>query len=177
MAAALIMTETMRAAAGEPAAPPAIERAVAAAVRHDPPKGWTPVAYANSGGADLVLRYEKGLDVLQIRVFGTPGSAYATPEAFLKAPGQRPVIDGTTTLAGKARPSYVRRFPLDRPASDSASARAPNLGVERFCVLPLTGGRFAVISYLRSSPGPDPAGSGSKAWSRFLKTVGPNVRR
>ena len=60
--------------------------AVAALVRYTAPKGWTASDYSNSGGADPVVRLENLADAITVKAYGAPGSAYATPEAFLVGP-------------------------------------------------------------------------------------------
>ncbi|MDO8756658.1 MAG: hypothetical protein Q7J64_01490 [Elusimicrobiota bacterium] len=155
---------------------PASPLNIAAVVRFTPPAGWTPVEYAN--GVDPVLRFEKLSDAVQIRVFGARGSDYPTPKDFLAGPaateeGAAPAPDGTVTVAGKKLALYRRRFStgVSNPHGP-ASPKAP-MGVERFCVLPLKDGRFAVLAYRRSTPAPDLEGKGEKAWAAFLKTVKP----
>lgn len=151
---------------------------VAAFMRFTAPKGWTPVAYANAEGADPVLRFEKLNDAVQIRLFGAPGSDYPTIKDFMAGPaateeGAAPAADGTVTVAGKKLPLYRRRFAISVSNPHGPAAPKSPLGVERFCVLPLKGGRFAALAYRRDTPAPDLEGTGEKAWAAFLKTVKP----
>lgn len=155
---------------------PASPLNIAALMRFTPPKGWTPIEYAN--GVDPVLRFEKLSDAVQIRLFGAPGSDYPMAKDFMSGPaateeGAAPAADGTVTVAGKKLALYRRRFSIGvSNPHGPATPKAP-LGVERFCVLPLKGGRFAVLAYRRSTPAPDLEGTGEKAWAAFLKTVKP----
>lgn len=151
---------------------------VAAFVRFTAPKGWTPVEYANAEGADPVLRFERLNDAVQIRMFGAPGSDYPSPKDFLAGPaatemGAAPVAEGTVTVAGKKLALHRRRFAIGVSNPHGPASPKPPLGVERFCVLPLKEGRFAVLAYRRSTPAPDLEGKGEKAWAAFLKTVKP----
>lgn len=154
---------------------------IRAQLRFRAPEGWKPVAYANAGGADPVLRYEDASDAIQIRVFGAPGSDYATPKAFLAGPagserGAAPVSAGFASVAGGKRALYRRGFPIATPDPHGPSSPVALQGRETFLVLPLEGRRFAVLSYRRSSPIPDPRERGEKAWAAFLKTVEPRAR-
>lgn len=151
-------------------------QAVAALVSFTPPKGWSAVEYANAGGADPVLRFENLADAVQIRVFGAPGSDYPSPEDFLAGPaaseqGAAPSAAGTATAAGKKLALYRRRFAIEAADPHRPSPGKSLLGTEVFCVLPLKGERFAVLSYRRASPIPDLNRKGEKAWAAFLKTV------
>lgn len=151
---------------------------VAALMSFTPPKGWSMVGYANAAGADPVLRFEDLSDAIQIRVFGAPGSDYATPKDFLAGPaaseqGATPADAGTVTVAGKKRALYRRRFPIEISDPHRPSPEKPIMGTELFCVLPLKDGRFAMLAYRRSSPIPDLQRKGEKAWASFLKTVKP----
>ncbi|MDD5302369.1 MAG: hypothetical protein PHS14_04595 [Elusimicrobia bacterium] len=153
-------------------------QAVAAAVRFTPPKGWTADAYANAEGADPVLRYERFSDAVVIRLFGGPGSDYATPADFLAGPGASEegapsAPAGTATVAGKKVELRSRRVPIETADPHRASPPTKLKGTEVFCVLPLKGGRFAVLAYRRESPIPDLHRTGEKAWEAFLKTVKP----
>lgn len=153
-------------------------KAVAAAVRFTPPKGWTPDAYANAGGADPVARYEKGSDAIVIRLFGGAGSDYATPAEFLAGPaaseeGAASVPAGTTTVAGRKVELRRRRFPIEVADPHRAGPTSKLKGAEVFLVLPLKGARFAVLAYRRETPIPDLHQAGEKAWAAFLKTVRP----
>lgn len=149
-------------------------REVAALLSFAPPKGWTLDEYANAGGADPVVRFENGADVVQVRLFGAPGSDYPTPEDFLL--GAEASEAGTATVAGRKLALQRRRFPLEPRDPHRPSAGKSPLGTEVFCVLPLRGGRYAVLAYLRESPSPDPRRKGEKAWEAFLTTVRPKAK-
>jgi len=151
-------------------------QAIAALVRFTPPKGWTPVEYANAEGADPVLRFEKLSDAVQIRVFGAPGSDYPTIKDFMAGPaateqGAAPAADGTVTVAGRKLAVYRRRFSTGVSNPHGPAAPKAPMGVERFCVLPLKDGRFAALAYRRETPAPDLEGKGEKAWAAFLKSI------
>lgn len=151
--------------------------AVAALVRFTAPPTWHPVEYANSEGADPVVRFERLSDAITIKGYGAPGSAYATPEAFLAGPaatsqGAAPEAAGTATVAGKTLKLYRRHFQVDLP--DPHGPPAPvMMGSELFAILPVGGKRFVVLSCVRESPAPDLEDVGGKAWAAFLKTVKP----
>ena len=94
--------------------------AVAVLVRFTAPKGWTASDYANSGGADPVVRFENLSDAITLKAYGAPGSAYATPEVFLTGPaatsqGAAPTKEGTVSIAGRKLTLYRRRFPVSVP--------------------------------------------------------------
>lgn len=155
---------------------PASPLDIAALMRFTPPKGWTPVKYAN--GVDPVLRFEKLSDAVQIRVFGAPGTDYPTIKDFMAGPaateqGAAPAADGTVTVAGRKLAVYRRRYPIAVSNPHGPASPKSPLGVERFCVLPLKDGRFAALAYRRDTPAPDLEGTGEKAWAAFLKTVKP----
>lgn len=140
-----------------------------------PTAGWHPVEYANSGGVDPVLRFERLSDAIVVKAYGGPGSAYKTPEDFLKGPaatssGAAPESVGTVEVAGKKAKLWRRRFHVDLP--DPHGPPAPvMMGSETFLVLPASGKRFVVLSKVRESPAPDLEDVGGKAWEAFLKTV------
>jgi hypothetical protein len=149
-------------------------------IRIRPPEGWSRWAYANTGGADLVLRFENRSDVLAVTVYGAKGSFYKSVADFMTGPaattmGRPPDLAGEETVAGHKVTLYRRQFPLgigDPPHSDPT--RLPPMGKELFCVLPPFGdGRFVVLSYQRESPfpDPDPEKKGGNAWEAFLKSV------
>lgn len=151
---------------------------VAALVRFTAPKGWSLVEYANADGADPVLRFEKGNDAVQIRVFGAPGSDYPTPKDFMAGPaateqGAAPAAEGSVTVAGKKRTLYRRRYAVGVSNPHGPATPKPPMGYERFFVLPLKDGRFAAIAHRRDVPAPEVGGDGDKAWTAFLKTVKP----
>ena len=150
--------------------------AVAALARFTAPKGWTVSDYSNSEGADPVVRFENLSDAITVKAYGAPGSAYATPEAFLSGPaatsrGEAPSVEGTVVIAGRTLKLYRRRFPVNLP--DPHGPPAPlMLGSEYFAILPVKGKRFVVLSRLRESPVPD-EGDAQQVWDAFLKTVKP----
>ncbi len=149
---------------------------VAALVRFAAPKGWAASDYANSGGADPVVRYEKDSDAITLKAYGGEGSAFPTQEAFLAGPaatsqGAAPKEEGTVVVAGAKRTQYRRKFPVNVP--DPHGPPAPlMLGSERFVIVPV-GKRFVVISSVHESAVPDMERSGEKAWAALLKTVKP----
>lgn len=143
-----------------------------------PPKGWTEDQYANAEGADPVLRFESLADAVQIRVFGAPGSDYPTPKDFLSGAaastqGAAPDAAGTVLAAGRKLPLYRRRFPLELGDPHRPSSGKSPMGTEVFCVLPLKGGRYAVLAWRRESPAPALDAKGEKAWEAFLKSARP----
>ena len=116
--------------------------------------------------------------MVQVRVFGAPGSDYPTPEYFLTGAaaseqGAAPSDAGTVTVAGRKLALRRRRFPIAVSDPHRPSMGKSPLGTEVFCVLPLKDGRYAVLAYLRESPIPDLHRKGEKAWAAFLKTVKP----
>ena len=168
------------------AAPPGAEapmpkttpsKAAAALLEWTPPKGWTASERSNAGGSDSVVAYESGSDRIEIKIFGAPGSFYASPERFMAGPGattmgRPPVKRGAARAAGRAVTLYRREFPLPGGDPHAFSAGPPRMGRETFCVLPpFPDGRFAVLSYAREGPAPDATGRGEKAWSAFLAGV------
>ncbi len=151
-------------------------QAVAALVKFTAPKGWTPVEYAN--GVDPVLRFEHLSDAVQLRAFGAPDSDYPTPKDFMAGPaateeGAAPAADGTVNVAGKKLALYRRKFSTGVSNPHGPPQPKAPMGTEWFCVLPLKGSRFVVLTYRRSTPAPDMEGKGEKAWREFLKTVKP----
>lgn len=179
--AALILMTAAGAAAGGTVKTKTPSQAVAAALSFTAPKGWTVVEYANAEGADPVVRFESLADAVQVRLFGAPGSDYPTPEDFLAGPaaseqGARPAAAGTALVAGKKLALHRRRFPIEAADPHRPSPGKSIMGTETFCVLPLEGGRFAVLAYRRASPIPDLQRKGEKAWEAFLKTVKPKAK-
>ena len=151
--------------------------AVAALVHFTAPKGWATSDYANSGGADPVVRLANLSDAITLKVYGAPGSAYATPEIFLTGPaatsqGAAPIKDGTVSVAGRKLTLYRRRFPINVPNPHGPPAPLM-LGSEMFAILPASGKSFVVLSRVRESPIPDIESRGEKAWAAFLKSVKP----
>lgn len=145
-------------------------------VRFVPPTGWTRWAYANGDGADPVLAFEDVLDRISLRRFGAPGSAFATPAAFLRGPaattmGRPPERVGAVTVAGQELTLYRRGFPIHLGDPHAPSGGPVMLGRAEFCVLPTNGDAFVVLSYERESPAPDLDGRPEKVWVAFLKTV------
>jgi hypothetical protein len=141
-----------------------------------PPPGWKASEYANAGGADPVVAYEKGIDRIAIMVFGAPKSFYRSTADFMAGPGattmgRAPAKAGTARVAGRAVALYRREYPM--PDGDPhAFSPDPRMGREIFCVLPpLPDGRFVVLSYARESPAPDITGGADKAWDAFLAGV------
>ncbi|MDE2490883.1 MAG: hypothetical protein KGM24_08545 [Elusimicrobia bacterium] len=165
------------AAAPAPRKTPSPAEAVAALVGVAAPAGWTRSAYSNAGGADPVVAFERGADRLVVRVFGAPGSFYATPADFLKGPaattlGRRPDRAGSARVSGRRVRVWRRSFPLDDEDPHTPYLRRRRMGGEYFCVLPpAPDGRFVVLSWQRSGPGFDPSHAGKRAWEAFLKTV------
>ncbi|MBI2385080.1 MAG: hypothetical protein HYV14_03590 [Elusimicrobia bacterium] len=179
--AALILMTAAGPAAGGTVKTKTPAQTVAAALSFTPPKGWTPVEYANAGGADPVVRYENLADAVQVRLFGAPGSDYPTPADFLAGPaaseqGAAPAAGGTALVAGKKLALHRRRFPIEPADPHRPSPGKSIMGTETFCVLPLKDGRFAVLAYRRASPIPDLQRKGEKAWEAFLKSVRPKAK-
>jgi hypothetical protein len=175
---AVLLALAAPAAAKEAAKMPTPAQAVAQLVQFVPPKGWSPRDYANAGGADPVASFEDGEDRIVARAFGAPGSDYKTPADFLAGPaaltmGMAPTIVGKVVVAGQTLTLYKRGFPINLGDPHIPSPPKPMMGVEKFCVLPLSGGRFVALSYARSSPLPDLERTGEKAWESFLKSVKP----
>lgn len=156
--------------------PPASASAFAALVRFTEPAGWDRSDYSNSGGADAVISFEKGLDRISVYLYGAPGSFYKTPSDFMRGPaattmGRPPVRTASGVVAGSRVSVYRRRFPLAEGDPHIPSPRE-RLGSESFCVLPpAADGRFVVLSYARETPAPDPRSLGETAWKAFLKGV------
>jgi hypothetical protein len=175
--AALTMCAPAAGAAQTPMKTKTPAAVVAALVRFTAPKGWTVSEYSNSEGADSVVRFENLSDAITLKVYGAPGSAYPTMDAFLRGPaatsqGQAPVVAGIVTVAGRKLTLYRRRFPVNIP--DPHGPLVPlMLGSEWFAILPAKGKRFVVLSCLRESPVPDAEASAEKVWAAFLKTVKP----
>ena len=154
--------------------------AVAALLRFQAPAGWRRGDYANSGGADPVVEFEKGADRIAVYVYGAPCSSYKTPEDFMTGPaattmGRAPDRAGSALVAGRNVALYRRRYPLADGDPHAASSAPPRFGSAIYCVLPAAAdGRFAVLTYSRESPIPDTEERGEKAWESFLKTVKPS---
>lgn len=154
---------------------PTPSQAVAALISYQPPKGWKVEEYANSGGADPVVAFVDGLDLITVRVFAAQCSEYKTPAAFLSGPaastmGRKPETAGSITTAGRRLMLHKHGFPIN--LGDPHALSGPTmLGREVFCILPASNGRFIVLSYAHESPAPDMEHHGEKAWETFLKTV------
>ena len=162
--------------------PPTPSQAISAFVRWQAPKGWRVEEYANGGGADPVVAYVAGTDRIELDLYGSPGSAYKTPGAFLKSPaatslGRKADRAGVVEAAGKTLDLWRRRFSVDGAAPHVTPPGQPLMGTELFFVLPLSEGRFVVLALSRETPAPDPKGAGEKAWKAFLKSLKPTGRK
>ncbi len=161
------------------AAAPNPGASVVSVVGFEPPKGWSRSDYANSAGADPVVAFEAGADVIRVSVYGAPGSAYRTPAEFLAGPaattmGRPAAPAGSATVAGVKTPLLRRGSPQPGGDPHAASGAPPAMGEELFCVLPVRpDGRFAVLSWERRTPVPDLERRGEKAWRAFLKKARP----
>jgi len=159
-------------------APPTTE-AIAGLLQIEVPKGWTRTAYANAGGVDIVVSFERSEDRLLVRVFGAKGSSYRSPEDFLAGPaagtmGRAAERKGSIRIDGKVIALFERGFPLLGNDPHDSTPSKPQMGTEMFCVLPpFKDGRFAVLSHQRESPIPDLEEAGEKAWAAFLRGVRP----
>jgi hypothetical protein len=165
-------------AAPPPAAKPSAD-AVAALVTFKDPNRWKRSDYANSMGSDPVVSFSRGSERIAVYGYGAPGSAYQTPDDFLKGPaattmGRLPVRAGSTTIGGREVALYRRGYPLGDYDPSRPEAGPPRMGEELFCILlPAADGRFAVLAHDESLPGSGPASSGGAAWKAFLKSVRP----
>jgi hypothetical protein len=166
------------AAAPAPAAKPSAD-AVAAVVKFREPLHWKRSDYANSLGADPVVSFARGSERIAVYVYGAPGSAYKTPDDFLKGPaatsmGQPPVRAGTVKAGSEELPLYRRSYPLGDYDPAKPEDGPPRLGEQVFCVLPpVPDGRFAVLAHDQNRPVPGSASAGSGDWKAFLKNVKP----
>lgn len=157
-----------------PAAPAALVRA---AVSFAAPAGWAENAHAN--GPDPVLELRSGEDRISLRLFGGEGSAYASPELFLKGPaastlGAPPETAGEELVAGKKRPLYERGYPLMSGVSPVPGVGGrPPMAKERFILLPLAKGRFLVAAHAYESPIPSARPDGAKAFAALLRSLKP----
>jgi len=175
---ALLLSAASAMAAPPPAAKPSAD-AVAAVVSFRDPLQWKRSDYANSMGADPVVSFAKGSERISVYVYGAPGSAYKTPEDFMKGPaatsmGQAPARAGSARVAGRETAVYRRSYPLgdDDPAKPEAGPA--RLGEQLFCVLPpAADGRFAVLAHDQNRPLPGPSSTGGGVWKAFLKSVKP----
>ena len=173
----LALAALIGAAKEPPMPPPPPSETIAGLVALVPPEGWSRTAYANAGGADLVVAFEHGADRLVIRVFGAKGSFHKAPADFFSGAGattmgRAPEMKGEALVAGRRRALYRRRFPLMEGGPHDSSPKKPMMGTESFCVLPpAKDGRFVVISLQRESPIPDLERTGEKAWETFLRGV------
>jgi hypothetical protein len=165
-------------AAPPPAAKPSAD-AVAALVKFRGPASWHRSDYANSMGADPVVSFERGSERIAIYAYGASGSAYKTPDDFLKGPaastmGRPPVRDGAATIAGREQALYRRGYPLTDTDPHVPQTQAPRMGEEVFCVLPpAADGRFVVLAHDQNIPATETSASTGAAWLAFLKTVRP----
>jgi len=178
LAAFLILAAAAGARAEEKVKTKTPAQTIGALLAYTPPKGWTAAGYANSEGADPVVRFEKLSDAIVIRLYGAPGSAYATPKDFLAGPagsaeGAAPDAAGTALVAGRKVELHRRSFSIEASDPHRPSPGKSLKGSEVFGVVPLKKGRFAVVAYRRESPIPDLERAGEKAWAAFLKTVKP----
>lgn len=166
------------AAAPPPAAKPSAD-AVAAVVTFRDPIRWKRSDYANSMGADPVVAFAQGSERIAVYVYGAPGSAYKTPEDFLKGPaatsmGKAPARAGSAKVGGREVSLYRRGYPLGDYDPAKPEAGPPRMGEQLFCILPpLADGRFAVLAHDQNLPQSGPSSSGGPAWKAFLKTVKP----
>lgn len=156
-----------------PVEPGAAFRALAAFTA---PKGWAPEEYAN--GPDAVLRYEKGLDRISLRLYGSKGSAHKDPADFLRGPaattmGKAPEPVGHVLVGGKKRPFYKRGYPIMLGDPHVRGGIPPALAVEHFVVLPLSDGLFLVAAHAFESPVPSPRKDGEDEFLAFLRTLKP----
>lgn len=154
--------------------PPSPDALIRAAVSFSPPKGWTARHHAN--GPDPVLEFVSGVDRIALRLFGTNGTAYATPAAFLRGPaagtlGKPPRNAGERKVAGEKRALYEHRVFV--PGGGAAGLRESDMALERFVVLPLPDGRFLVAAHAYLSPVPSAAPDGEKAFDALLATLKP----
>ena len=150
---------------------------VAGMIEVAPPPGWRRTTYANAGGADLVVAFERGDDRLLVRLYGAKGSFYKNPADFFTGPaatsmGRAAERTGEALVAGRSLALYLHRFPLLEGDPHESSPAPPKMGVESFCILPaFKDGRFIVLSIQRESHVPDPERTGQKAWEAFLRGV------
>jgi hypothetical protein len=160
--------------------PRAASEIIEGLIRIEPPSGWGREAYSNTGGVDLVVRFEDRLDRLAVYIYGAKGSFYRSVEDFMSGPGATtmgspPDITGEEIVAGQKVTMYRRGFPLSvGDPHDYDPTRTPLMGKEFFCILPpFEDGRFFVLSYQRESPFPElgPKTKGGNAWKAFLKSV------
>lgn len=161
---------------------PSPSKVIAGAVGFQAPKDWQSEEYANGGGADPVRAFVSGQDRIVVRVYGAPGSAYATPAAFLggaaaSTMGRKPEKAGEAKASGRTVTLYKRGFPINQGDPHTPSGGQQVLGQEIFLILPASKGRFVVLSYARESPAPDLERRGEKAWAAFLKSVKPAGRK
>lgn len=171
LASALALWMTAAAAAEATVKKTTPTREIKALMSFTAPKGWTPRDYANAGGADPVSSWESGVDSFEIHVFGAPGSDFASPPDYQAV--DESASAGTAEVAGRKLDLRKRGFDLSPSDPHHRSPVKSPRGTERYCVLPLKGGRFAVLLWRRASPAPDLERKGDKAWAGFLKSVRP----
>src|SRR3569832_2113297 len=166
------------AAAPPPAAKPSAD-AVSQVVTFRDPIRWKRSDYANSMGADPVVSFAQGSERISVYVYGAAGSAYKTPEDFLKGPaattmGKPPEPAGKAKVGAQELAQYRRGYPLGDYDASKPEAGPPRMGEQLFCILPpMADGRFAVLAHDQNRPAPGPSRSGGPAWKAFLKTVKP----
>lgn len=132
------------------------------------PEGWS---QEKSSGADPYVRLSKGRHVIRIRLLGGPGSAKASPEAFLESPaagtaGRPPEVSGEVKVAGQERKIYRHQYGVDL-GDPHAKRSAPGMAEEQYVLVP-AGKRFFVLSYAYESAVPSANNAGEKAWEAFL---------
>lgn len=140
------------------------------------PAGWTPQEYAN--GPDAVLRFQKGLDRISLRLYGAKGSAHKNPGDFLRGPaattlGKAPEVVGQARVGGLKLAFYKRGYPIMLGDPHLRGGAPPALATEHFVVLPLSGGLFLVAAHAYESPIPSSSKDGEDAFLAFLRTLKP----
>jgi hypothetical protein len=158
--------------AGEAGAPRAALESFGPA-RYVAPTGWS--AERKDRPVDPVMRFERDLDVIRIRVLGGKGSRYATPADFLRGfeattMGHPPERRREIQVAGRKVWLYRHGYPLARGDPHVADPRPPELASEEFCILPV-GDRFLVLSFAHESAIPDLDDAGTRAWEALLASV------
>ena len=135
------------------------------------PAGWT--AKEATANGDPLLRLERDLHAITVRLAGGPASRYRTPADFMagfetRSLGGVPAeAAGTVEVSGASRPLYRRTVPVSLPPPDEGGPTTST--VERFCLVP-AGARFVVLGDSYGDSIPDPGYDGEKAWLEFLAT-------